>query len=287
MRFRKPTEEKTYKNSGAGFVEGDAQMPYPRLCAHRGFSTIAPENSMPAFGAAVAMGAEEIEFDLWPTADGEIVSCHDGTLDRVSTGSGRLSDKTLSELLTYDFGIKHGARFAGMQIVRFEEILQKLAGRCIMNIHIKSDEEGIGSRAATAAPFTRDTLSDIVNLIRRYDCAGHVYFMTPNRVILGILQEIAPEMHRVVGFSGKPEDMIPEALEFGCTGIQLFKPYFDQAMVDEAHEKGFICTVFWADDPDEAERYLDMGIETILTNDYQVVESRVHGRLQTRERNPG
>ena len=282
MKFRKPSDDTMYHNSGAGFVQSDCEMPYPRLCAHRGFSTIAPENSMPAFGAAVAMGAEEIEFDLWPTADGEIVSCHDGTLDRVSTGTGRLSGKTLEELLTCDFGIKHGARFAGMQIVRFEEILEKLAGRCIMNIHIKSDEEGTGWKAQTAAPYTEETLSKIVDLIRRYDCAGHVYFMTPNRVILGILQKIAPELHRVVGFSGDPKYMIPEALEFGCTGIQLFKPYFDQAMVDEAHEKGLICTVFWADDPDEAERYLDMGIETILTNDYQVVANRVNDRLQTR-----
>ena len=281
MRFVKK-EERTYKNSGAGFVESDTEMLYPRLCAHRGFSTIAPENSMPAFGAAVAMGAEEIEFDLWPTADGEIVSCHDGTLDRVSTGSGRLSEKTLAELLTYDFGIKYGSRFVGMQIVQFEEILEKLAGRCIMNIHIKSDEEGTGWKAETAAPYTEETLAKIVHLIRRYDCADHVYFMTPNRVILGILQKIAPEMHRVCGFSGDPKYMIPEAVEFGCTGIQLFKPYFDQAMVDEAHEKGLMCTVFWADDPDEAERYLDMGIETILTNDYEVVANRVNGRLQKR-----
>jgi len=284
MRFEKIDEKRSYKNSGAGFVESDREMAYPRLCAHRGFSTIAPENSMPAFGAAVAMGAEEIELDLWPTADGEIVSCHDGTLDRVSTGSGKLSDRTLEELLTYDFGIKHGDRFVGMKIVQFEEVLEKLAGRCIMNIHIKSDEEGIGSRATTAAPYTEETLGKIVDLIRRYDCAEHVYFMTPNRVILGILRDLAPEMHRVVGFSGNPKDMIPEALEYDCTGIQLFKPYFDQAMVDEAHEKGLMCTVFWADDPDEAERYLDMGIETILTNDYEVVANRVNGRLRKYKR---
>lgn len=284
MRFEKINEKRSYKNSGAGFVESDSEMAYPRLCAHRGFSTIAPENSMPAFGAAVAMGAEEIELDLWPTSDGEIVSCHDGTLDRVSTGSGKLSDKTLEELLSYDFGIKHGDRFVGMKIVQFEEVLEKLAGRCIMNIHIKSDEEGIGSRATTAAPYTEETLGKIVDLIRRYDCAEHVYFMTPNRVILGILRDLAPEMHRVVGFSGDPKDMIPEALEYDCTGIQLFKPYFDQAMVDKAHEKGLMCTVFWADDPDEAERYLDMGIETILTNDYEVVANRVNGRLRKYKR---
>ena len=57
-------------------------MSYPSLCAHRGFSSVAPENSMPAFGAAVALGAEEIEFDLWSTKDGVLVSCHDETLER-------------------------------------------------------------------------------------------------------------------------------------------------------------------------------------------------------------
>ena len=46
---RKPWK---YRPAGPAIVPNDAQMPYPRLCAHRGFSTIAPENSLPAFGAA-------------------------------------------------------------------------------------------------------------------------------------------------------------------------------------------------------------------------------------------
>ncbi len=82
---RKPWQ---YRNGGAAIVPFDSAMKYPRICAHRGFCTIAPENSMPAFGAAIAMGADEIEFDLWPTRDGEIVSCHDATLERVSDGAG-------------------------------------------------------------------------------------------------------------------------------------------------------------------------------------------------------
>jgi len=42
------------------FLKNDDQLPYPRICDHRGFNTIAPENSLPAFGAAVALGASEI-----------------------------------------------------------------------------------------------------------------------------------------------------------------------------------------------------------------------------------
>ena len=51
-----------YRNSGPSMVKSEGDMKYPRVCAHRGFNTVAPENSMPAFGAAVALGAEEIEF---------------------------------------------------------------------------------------------------------------------------------------------------------------------------------------------------------------------------------
>ena len=48
-----------------------------KFCAHRGFNAVAPENTLPAFAAAVALGADEIEFDLWPTADGQLAVCHD------------------------------------------------------------------------------------------------------------------------------------------------------------------------------------------------------------------
>ena len=112
-------------------------MKYPRVCAHRGFNTIAPENSMPAFGAAVALGAEEIEFDVWSTVDGELVSIHDDSLERVSDGEGIVYEKTFTELQKMDFGIKFGESFRGLRICRFEDILRQFASRVIMNIHIK------------------------------------------------------------------------------------------------------------------------------------------------------
>ena len=88
-----------YRIGGAAIVPYDEWMEYPRVCAHRGFNTVAPENSMPAYGAAIAMGADEIEFDLWWTKDGKVVSCHDRRLHRVSTGEGSITDCTYEELL--------------------------------------------------------------------------------------------------------------------------------------------------------------------------------------------
>ena len=57
--------------------------------------------------------------------------------------------------------------------------------------------------------------------------------------------------------------------------MQLFKPYFNQEMIDKAHAHGIICNVFWSDDPAEAQEFLDMGIDVILTNDYNRISQVV------------
>lgn len=46
-------------------------------------------------------------------------------------------------------------------------------------------------------------------------------------------------------------------------------------MVEKAHAHGMRCTVFWSDDPDETQEFLDMGIDVILTNDYQRISQCV------------
>jgi len=253
-----------YRPAGSAVIRPDALLPYPRICAHRGFSTIAPENSMPAFGAAVALGAQEIEFDLWPTADGEIVSLHDSHLDRVSTGSGPIWEHTLAQLNTLDFGVKFSEKFTGLPVVTFEDILKKFSCQVIMNIHVKSTR-------SPGKDYDDRIVEKIAALIRRYDCAGHCYIMSENNEIQRQFARLAPELSRCMGENGEHFRIVDRAIEFGCKKVQLFKPYFNQEMIDKAHEHGIICNVFWSDDPEEAKSFLKMGIDVILTNDYQRV----------------
>jgi len=267
-----------YRNAGSAMVKHNRLMPYPRLCAHRGFNTVAPENSLPAFGAAIALGAEEIEFDIWPTKDGEIVSIHDNRIDRVSDGTGFVYEHTYEELLRYDFGAKHSEPYRGLRILTLEEILKKFAGQVIMNIHIKSPEEA-EEDARRYFPADKEYAKQIVSLIDKYDARKYVYFATLSPSLLKALAEEAPDIERccIFNFADKdcPEHFVDRALETGCTKIQLFKPYFNQATVDKAHENGILCNIFWADDPEEAVRYLKMGIDTVLTNDYNRVAEGV------------
>ena len=252
-----------YRPAGSAIIPGyrDAAKALPkRLCAHRGFSTVAPENSLPAFGSAVALGTTEIEFDLWWTKDGEIVSIHDATLDRVSNGKGKVFDHTYEELLKLDFGSKTGKHFAGLKILRFEEILAKLSCHTIMNIHMKD----------VGAAWDEAHVKKVLRLIDAYDARAHVYFMSSCGPLQDQLARLAPDIPRCMGYAPK-KDIVDEAIKHKCQMVQLFKPYFDQSTVDRAHAAGMRVNVFWSDDPAEAKKFLDMGIDTILTNDYLLI----------------
>ena len=255
-----------YRPGGSAIVRHDEIMKFPRTCAHRGFNAVAPENSMAAFGAAVAMGADEIEFDLRVTRDGEIVSAHDSSLERISNGTGKVSDYTLEELRVLDFGVKKGEGFKGMKIVTFEEILKKFSCHCVMNIHLKSD---CGKK---------EYLDKIVSLIKKYDCEKYVYFMCGIDSILEMLQRDYPEISRCCGGGSAPWQIVERAIRYECKRVQLFKPYFNQEMIDKAHANGIICNVFWSDNEDETEAFLNMGIDVILTNNYNVIAQTVSKR---------
>ena len=129
-----------------------------------------------------------------------------------------------------------------------------------MNIHVKIWD----------CNFDEPMIEEIVSLIRKYDAAKHAYFMTSNDKIIEKVMKYAPDIKCCVGWDGNeaPLSMVERAIKLGAKKIQLFKPYFNQETVDKARENGIVCNVFWADDIDEAKKYLEMGIDTILTNDY-------------------
>ena len=246
-----------YRPAGSMTIPGDKELPYPRICAHRGFNTIAPENSMAAFGAAIALGADEIEFDLRFTKDHIPVAIHDENLERVSNGKGMVSDFTLEELKKLDFGGNYSEKFAGLPIVTFEDILAQFSRQAIFNIHIKS----VGST------YPREYLQKIVCLLKKYDAAGHAYFMADPEVQL-LAAEIAPEIPRCMAAGKEPLQIVDNAIKYNCQKVQFYMPYCNQEMIDKAHANGIKCNCFYSDDTAEAVKLLNSGIDTLLTNDY-------------------
>ncbi|MBQ0125529.1 MAG: hypothetical protein KBS59_04305, partial [Clostridiales bacterium] len=131
----------------------------------------------------------------------------------------------------------------------------------IMNIHVKIWDYERENRHH----------EEIASLLREYGCADHAYIMMVSNTCLEEFHRIAPDICRCKGYNG--QNYVDDAIALGCEKVQLFKPYFDEATVKKAHDAGVLCNVFFADDVDEAKRYIDMGIDTILTNDYLKIKN--------------
>jgi len=101
-----------------------------RIEAHRGVGTDAPENTMPAFEAAVRQGYDMIELDLKFTADDRCVVLHDGSVGRtgrLSDGSPaenrKIADLTFDEARSLDYGLWKDESFRGTEIPLFADVL--------------------------------------------------------------------------------------------------------------------------------------------------------------------
>ena len=248
----------------------ERNLPYPRLCAHRGYSAAVPENSLLAFEAALEAGAQEIEFDVQMTADCEVVSLHDPTLDRVSDGTGNVGDYTLAQLLQLDFGIRFGPQYQGMRIPTLEAILEAFGKRIILNIEVKTPN--------LTDPLPEAYLRRMVQLIRDYDCTEYVYLVCGNDTVTQQLLDLAPDISVVCSGGGTVErrwQVVERGIRFGCKKIQMHKSCMTEEMIQLAHSHGIRCNVFWSDDPEETARFLQMGVDTILANDCGAVASVV------------
>lgn len=247
----------SYRPAGSMICEGDKDMPYPRICAHRGFPAGLPENTIAGLGSAVAMGADEIEMDVRFTADGIPVICHDPDLERVSNGSGELENFTLAELKELDFGGRRGAQFAGMRIATLEEVLAKFARHAVINMHLKSVD---------GQPYPESRMQVIVELLTRYDQLEHVYFMGSADVMECAIQ-VAPDIPRCMACFPEPDKIIERAVKYQCRKLQFFASELKPGMIEEAHRQGLKCNLFFCDDGEKAKEYFASGIDTILTND--------------------
>ena len=110
------------------------QSRYVVVVSHRGDWRNYPENSLPAIESVIRMGVDMMELDLKMTRDSVLVLCHDGTLDRTTTGSGPVSKYTYAELQQFDLKRGHGIAIPGLKIPTLRQALQVCKDRITVNV---------------------------------------------------------------------------------------------------------------------------------------------------------
>ena len=297
-------------NGEESFMKNEQKTTFPRLCAHRGYNFIAPENTLPAFALAAAMGADEIELDLWPSKDGDLIVCHDPKVNRTTDGEGIISEMTTKEIRQLDAGIGFSPAFKGTKLPLFEEVLDLLGGKVIFNIHIKSPTRTkvknevmsqrskewanfynnhietfpplpVGIENVVAAyeerplmPYPEKDFRRILDTLDAYKCRETAY-IAGEKDVLFTAREMAPDIARCCLEGHMNFSIVEHALEYECKKLQFCKNLTTQAMIDKARANGLICNLFWADSAKEARAYMDIGIDCILTNNIGVVKAEL------------
>lgn len=126
---------------------------FPALvCAHRGDTANAPENTLAAFERAIACESELIEFDIRQSADGQLVVIHDAKVDRTTDSAGDVSHLSWEELKDMDAGSWFSPRFAGEGLPLLDWALDMIKDKAIPMVEVKdkaSRSPGINERLAS------------------------------------------------------------------------------------------------------------------------------------------
>jgi len=128
------------------------------VIAHRGEHRAHPENTLPAFQAAIDAGADYVELDVRTTSDGRLVLMHDRTVDRTTNGTGAVREMTFDQIRALDAGAKFSPRYAGTKVPSFEEALALAHGK----IGVYVDSKDIAPADLVAALTKADMLNPVV-----------------------------------------------------------------------------------------------------------------------------
>lgn len=238
MRFRSPHS----------FLEHDGPIPF----AHRGGAGDEPENTMPAFEAAVRLGYRYLETDVHLTSDGVVLAFHDDRLDRVTDQRGRIDELPWSEVAR--------ARVAGREpIPLLVDLLTAWPG-IRLNIDTKSDR----------------VVEPLMRILREHSaldrvCIGSFSDARLSRIRREFGDAVCTSMgpRAVARLRGASFGLGSPAPAGNCLQVPVSArgvPVADARFIRKAHELGYPVHIWTVDEPEEMHRLLDLGADGIMTD---------------------
>lgn len=188
---------------------------------HRGYSTEAPENTIPAYILSKKKGFKYVETDIQFTSDGVAVLLHDFTINRTARNADGtelsniiyISDITYEQALTYDFGIWKGAEYAGTKIPTLEEFLivcKKLSLTPMLEL-----KDVVGGTYWTDA-----RIEYVADMIKKLGMTDHVIPASFAISALEKMKAIFPKMRLILGFEGSYDETSFNSFVENCVSLQ-------------------------------------------------------------------
>ncbi|KVD91919.1 glycerophosphoryl diester phosphodiesterase [Burkholderia ubonensis] len=241
--------------------------PYPRVVAHRGGGTLAPENTLAALDEGARRGHAMVEFDAKLSADDVTFLLHDDTVDRTSDGHGQAARMRYAELAALDAGAWFDARFAGERMPTFEVAAARCVALGLMaNVEIKpcpGRERETGQRvAADAAAYWRDAA--VPPLLSSFSFEA-----------LQQARETAPELPRGMLYEAVPDDWYAQVVDvLGCVSLHADHTRLDEPLVRAIKAAGLRILVYTVNDPERARELVRWGVDAVCTDRIDLIGPR-------------
>lgn len=233
--------------------------------AHRGASAHYPENTCLAFRKAIEQGVDALEIDVHRTADDELVILHDATLDRTTTGAGRVRDHTWAQLRSLDAG-------RGEPIPTLAEVIQLAReARVHLCVEVKGatevEEFAIAEgivRALEAADFLHQSLL--------------TSFSPAALLRVKALQPRAATMLDPTPQDGSltPRQICEQTLAAGANSLSYDFRFLTPAIAAECQFAGLALWPWDPDEPADILGLLKLGVPGLMTNRPDVLNLVLH-----------
>lgn len=229
--------------------------------SHRGLNRVAPENTMSAFRAAAAAGAQWIETDVDILGDGTPIIIHDSRLDRTTNQSGSYYDLSINDLDRIDAGSWFSPEFSGERLPLLRDVVDLMNETGLnANIEIKSNEGG--------KAMTLELVDRVVAELERLKPGRHVIISSFSLLILQMMRDRAPKLPRGVLFGvhslGLDWRSVLEILE--ATYIHPADTTMTKERIQLVRSAGYGVNVWTVNDVARATELFEWGATGIFTD---------------------
>jgi glycerophosphoryl diester phosphodiesterase len=231
------------------------------LLGHRGYSALAPENTLAAFSLLLEHSIPGVELDVRLSRDGKVVVIHDDSVQRVTGVEAKVRDLTSAELGVLDAGSWFDETFRGEGIPLLDEVFELLGDSLYYDIEIKwKDRDSGGLEEA------------VVERIRSHDLTDRCLISSFNPYCIRRIQTIAPGIPTAHIYARHRD--VPLLLRRGQAGLVIPTPLVKPRSAQITPLSAFLLRrllgrqiLAWTvDDPGEATRLVHLGVRGIISN---------------------
>ncbi|MEE6281476.1 glycerophosphodiester phosphodiesterase [Georgenia sp. MJ170] len=229
----------------------------PQVIAHRGNSSVAPENTLAAIAAAISCGAGSVEIDVQLTRDRVPVVIHDDHLDRTTSGSGPVAETDAATLRELDAGSWFSPAFAQQRVPRLDEVLALLASSSDVELLLE-----------VKGAWGSDDVRLVTDAIAASGLGDRVLLQSFAVATVAALADAAPDLRRGLLVVESGDHVLELCRDLGVVSCNPHGPTLVERpeLIEQAHAAGMAVMVWTLNDPAQWEAATDLGVDGIITD---------------------